>query len=300
MKHCYCSCFAPLAFVLSLSLYSSFSASQTTSHEADDFAISGSYHILYCNANSSANPQAAYLQALLPAVWISIQGLLRDIQRGITSRHGYAAFFKTNSNLDLVRQIYQDIADGPDTLTSAGPGTAIRPTPPTIICANPNQPDTVLLQQYCNDPVGYSEVVAGVPMNSGIVFLCPQFFHLPRIPRRAACPRVDLADNRFEAGDDGSELGKNQLAILVHEIAHIYLQERGLGGQEEVYGINGTVALNATASYKNAMNYAFYAAGKPLPKGLWERVLTVNNAAVQARCTEFPIPISEPGNDIHR
>ena len=262
MEYYHCPCFAPVALVISLSLYLSFSASQTTRHEADDFAESGSYHIIYCNANSSTNSQAAYLQALLPSVWQSIQGLLQDISRGIASQHGYAAFFKTNDNLEFVRQIYQEIVDGPDTLTSAGPGSQIRTTPPTIICANPNEPDTVLLQESCNGPVGHGGVLAGVPMNSGIVFVCPHFFHLPRVPRRAACPRVNLANNEFEAGDDGSELGRNQLAILVHEIAHIYLQEKGLGGQKEVYGISGAVALNATASYKNAMNYAFYVAGK--------------------------------------
>jgi len=239
-----------------------FANPQTTPHEADDFATSGAYHILYCNANSTTIPQAAYLQALLPTTWAYIQDLLQDIILGTASPHGYAAFFKTNSDLEAVRQVYQDIADGPDVFASAGPGHPSRLTQPAIVCANPGEPDTVLQQASCNDPMGFGRTVAGVARHSGIVHLCPIFFRLPRVPRRGACPRVDRATNRFEVGDNGLELGRNQFAILVHELAHVYLAERGLGGQEEVYGIQGTVEISASASLENAQNYGFYAAGE--------------------------------------
>ncbi|KAL6716163.1 hypothetical protein ACLMJK_005729 [Lecanora helva] len=256
------------------------SISQNTGNPADDFATSGSYHIVYCNANSTTNNQAAYLQTLLPTAWNYLHELFQDIPQGVTSRHGYAAFFKTHQNLEAVRQVYQDILDGPDVPTSAGPGTPVRLTPPTIVCVNAGEPDTYRFHEYCSRPAIRGSMVAGVPAHTGIVFLCPQFFRLPRIPRPGSCPRMDYAINQFAVADNGLELGRNQFAILVHEIAHVYLQERGFGGELETYGIQEAVALNASASYTNAMNYAFYA------------------AAIQADCTEFPSPPIGPGQQM--
>lgn len=96
--------------------------------------------------------------------------------------------------------------------------------------------------------------VGGVARNTGIVALCPIFFTLPRIPRRGACPSI--AGNKFTG--NGLDLARTQVAILVHELAHIY--NAGTLVVEERYGIQETVGLSAEGSFGNAQNFAYYAA----------------------------------------
>ena len=254
--------FCILIITIILILHLTCTSAGSSSHEADDFAESGSYHILYCDADDGISSQAAYLQALLPTVWSYIQELLQDIILGTTSPHGYAAFFKTDANLDDIREVFQDIADGPDVLSRGAPGTVARWSAPTILCVNAGDSETYLLQASCRVNQPGSRKVAGVTRFSGIVHLCPQFFDIPRMPRRGACPRVDATTNRFEENNVGLGLAKTQYAVLVHELTHIYLTARGVQVQQEVYDIQGAVDLNASASFENAQNFAYYAAGE--------------------------------------
>lgn len=177
-------------------------------------------------------------------------------------------------------------------------------TPPTIMCVNDGDPDTVAQQQTCRNPIGYNRrVVASVEQGSGVVELCPLFFQQPRLSRKEACPTVDKVANRFELEDDGRDLGRNQYSVLVHEITHIYMGESGFAEDDEVYGLKGTVALNASASLRNAMNFAFYAAGEfsrdlliCLACAVAENIVSADyGVAVQAGCTDFPTLGPEPG-----
>lgn len=265
------------------------STAQNTDNPADDFTTSGAYEIAYCHANSPSShtdpTQAAHLHAFLPTVWSHLQDLLHDIVQGTSSHHGYRAFFKTNRHLEAVRRVFQDIADGPDILTgmwNSDTRSFIGPTHwtvPTLVCANPGEPDTLLGQKTCiaSEPQEHGIVrVAGVAKHSGIVYLCPVFFSLPRIARKSACPFVHPAGNRF-AGN-GADLVRTQYAILVHELVHVYNAGASEEVVEEVYDIQETVGLNASASFVNAQNFAFYAAGEFLhftwlsPAFLWDAV----------------------------
>ena len=255
----------PAPLLLTLTFFFSSTTLQTTPNVFYDFGTSGSYRIQSCNlgAGISQDRQFTVLKHLLPTVWYSIQQLLQDIPRGTTSLHGYAALFKTDTNLESIRQVYQDIVDGPDILTYPPPDFQPRRTPPTIICANPGDPATIIYQEACNSPsVSYLPIQAGVAKHSAILYVCPSFFRLPSLPGPAACPRVNTTMNKFEPGDDGLQLSSSQFFVLVHEIAHLYLQAGGLGNWGEADGLDEAVALNATASRWSAINYAFYAAGE--------------------------------------
>ena len=163
-----------------------------------------------------------------------------------------------------MRQVYQDIADGPDVVIE-GPQGRNRLSPPVILCAIDGDPDTQRYQETCQNPKYYNKrVVARVVQGSGIVELCPLFFQFPKLPKVEACPVVDRITNAFLPDDDGRNLGRNQFSVLVHEIAHVYLREKGFVEDDEVYELRGAVGLNASASIANPMNYAFYAAGKSL------------------------------------
>lgn len=255
--------FIPTAILL-LTLFVHLPTIEATTNPADVWKTSGNYQIGYCNANVPGFniPQAAYLQALLPTVWSHLQELLQDITLGTSSTHGYTAFFKTNSNLEAVRQVFQDIADGSPILTGTwdknianftGP---VRSTKPVIVCVNPGEPDTINQQQNCYQS-GNAISVAHVGRHSGAVSLCSHFFDLPRTARRVACPLFDPVINRFVG--HGIDFTRTQYAILVHELVHIYNIPEGM--PEEVYDIQGAVNLDAVASFENAQNFAYYAAG---------------------------------------
>lgn len=254
------------AILLSVVFNLRLSVAQNTANPADDWTTSGSYQIAYCNANdpSVEHPEAAYLQALLPTVWSYIQNLLQDITLGTSSPHGYGAFFKTNDNLEAVRQVFQDIADGPDILTGAWNKTTetftgpAHWTPPLIVCVKPGDLDTLAGQEACNSGGRYTTTVGGVPKNSGIVYLWPIFFYLPMVAQKAACPGVNPNANKFVGS--GLDLGRSQYAVLVHELVHVY-HTMGIGEGMERYGIQETVELSAEKSLANPMNFAFYAAG---------------------------------------
>lgn len=241
-------------------LYASLTSGQNTEHEADDYAESGNYHILYCYANSTTS-QAAYLKAFLPQVFSSLEAVLRDLKLGTASRHGYKAFFKTDDNVEAVRDVFQKMIDGPDVLSGMATQEK-RLTAPTFICANEGEPDTAILRQTCGRPV---RPVMYVGENQGFVTICPLFWSLRRIPPRRACPSI--SDNQFAS--DGIALGQNQFAITVHELVHLFNPHDDM--RQEVYDIRDVFNLNATRSFENAHNFALYAAGKytartlPLP-----------------------------------
>ena len=245
---------------------------QNTPNPADDWTTAGPFNIAYCNAANYGPSQSSYLRALLPQFQDALNGLLQDLALGNASQHGYSAFFKSDSSLNPTQKIFGDMANGSKVLTGvwdANTGRFTEPPrweAPTFVCLNAGEKDTEGAYGMCQTAASASIAatssghqlhnVAGVAKNSGIVYLCPTFFHLPRVSRRASCPLVDSETNQFYG--DGLSLTTNQYAILVHELFHVY--NKGNARISEVYEIQETVDLSEQASQVNAQNYAFYAA----------------------------------------
>lgn len=221
----------------------------TAGNEIGDYAESGTYLIVYCNANTTGS-HAAYLQNLIPYMQSSLQAVLRDLNRG-TASPAYRAFFKTTKNLDAVRQVFTDIINGPDVLT-VGALNVTRWSPPTLVCADADEPLLQHLRDNCNTPTR-------PPMNTmqpaKIVSICPIFWTLPRVARKAACPWVVNGRLLTEPWN----LRTTQYAVLVHELVHVYNR---FDDRDEVYDLGDVVGLNATGSLGNAQNFASYAAGE--------------------------------------
>ena len=215
----------------------------------EDRAESGNYLIVYCNADTPGS-HAAYLQTLIPFTQSSLQAVLTDLDRG-TSSPAYRAFFKTNNNLDVVRQVFTDIINGSDVL-SVGAQNVTRWWPPTLVCADADDPLLHHLLARCNSP---APPVMNVLQPAKILSVCPIFWTLPRIARRAACPLVGNGELLTEPWN----LRTTQFAVLVHELAHVY---NGFDDREEVYDLADVVGLDATRSLGNAQNFASYAAGE--------------------------------------
>ena len=222
---------------------------QTSENEIEDRAESGNYLIVYCNANTTGS-HAAYLQTLIPFMQSSLQAVLADLGRG-TSSPAYRAFFKTNNNLDVVRQVFTDVINGPNVL-SVGAQNVTHWWPPTLVCADAGEPVLHHLLASCNGP---ARSVMNVLQPAKILSICPNFWTLPRVARRAVCPLVLNGELLTEPWN----LRTTQFAVLVHELAHVY---NGFDDRDEVYDLADVVGLDATRSLGNAQNFASYAAGE--------------------------------------
>lgn len=88
-----------------------------------------------------------------------------------------------------------------------------------------------------------------------IIAVCPIFWTLPRIARRAACSWVSNGSLLTEPWN----LRTTQFAVLVHELMHVYHR---FDRREEVYDTSDVVDLSAEKSLENAQNFAYYAAGE--------------------------------------
>ena len=171
---------------------------QTPENEIEDYTGSGTYLIVYCNASTTGS-HAAYLQTLIPFMQSSLRSVLSDLDRG-TASPAYRAFFKTNNNLDAVREVFTDIINGPDGLT-AGKRNVTHWSPPTVVCADAEEPSLRHLRDSRNAP-GRPPMIVIRPAK--LVAICPVFWTLPPVARKAACPWVVNGELLTEAGNLGS------------------------------------------------------------------------------------------------
>ena len=236
-------------YICLLTLCATIALCQTSGNEIEDDANSGNYQIVFCNANTTGS-HAAYLQTLIPYMQSSLQAVLRDLDRG-TASPAYRAFFKTNNNLDAVRQVFTDIINGPDVL-SPGFQNIPRWSRPTLVCADAEEPFLQHLRDQCKT---LSRPVMNTMQPAKIVSICPIFWTLPRIARKAACPWVANGELLTEPWN----LVTTQYAVLVHEMVHVYNR---FDVREEVYQMGDVIGLDATRSLGNAQNFASYAAGE--------------------------------------
>ena len=216
-----------------------------------DSIKSGNYLIAYCDANTTGS-HAAYLQHLVPYMQSHIEAVLSDLDRG-TASPAFRAFFKTNNNLEPVRQVFANILNGSEFLTVNSRGNGQFKAPPTLVCADT---DEAFLDHLIDECYGFVLPMAYIINPQKMVAICPHFFLLPHIARKTACPQIANGKVLTEP----TSLIKTQYAILVHELVHIY--NRFDDSEEEVYGFDDVVGLDAIRSVENAQNYASYAAGQ--------------------------------------
>lgn len=168
---------------------------------------------------------------------------LLDVQQGVSSTHGYTAMYKSNIFGSSVQKLMTNILHLPIT-QAAG-----RDQVPTFVCAKRG-----MQQKY---DIGYDPldrcIDTGVTSfwakDTVIVFICPSFTNLafqpvltPGGPQDVYCPVVQ--NNVFLGQSD--PLVKYQNYDLVHQLAHLYLQNQGLTSQtdpKEVIDWNGCVGL---------------------------------------------------------
>lgn len=142
---------------------------------------------------------------------------------------------------------------------------------PVFVCAKPDMGQEYNIGYDPLDGCARTGVNSFWAKDTTLVFLCPSFTTLefqpvfsPGGPRDVYCPVVQ--NNVFLGQSD--PLVKYQSYELVHQLAHLYLQDGGLTGQtdpKEVMDWNGCVGLGWTPleggiSVRNPFNLVYYAA----------------------------------------
>ena len=203
----------------------------------ENYTHSGNYLIVYCKAGVPRS-HAIYLQQLLPYMQSSLQAVLNNVNRG-TASPAYRAFFKTNDNLDTVRQVFTDIindfsviASRPQTVSSV------------LICTEADVPFLNQLRGRCSNPEG-TRTFTMEPHK--IVFLWPSIWSMRRAARKAACPVI--VNGQVET--EPRQLRLTKFATLVHELVHVYNKfdhmQHPSDDTDEVYDLEDVVGLNIQA-----------------------------------------------------
>ena len=259
------------------SIFSGFHALPQTP-QTDNSTDVGNYKLQRCS-----HAHTARFQILLPLFRTSIENAINDANLGTASPHGFAAFFKTNTSQNAVRDVFQKIAQGSDiAIYPKDPNSQPEMRQPTFVCVGRGHSDV----RNVYDQVCARDIPAAVIVNSNVIYVCPSFWDEHIFPTIDACP--PLFDNKLPL--TYPNMAETQYGIVVHELAHLYGTETQGHGREE-YDVQGAVELDAAASLGNPHNYALYACGG------WCYFFLSNvtestdlGLAVQAGCTSFPVP----------
>lgn len=220
--------------------------------------IASTYTIENCGAS---RPAIDYAVTLAKSTMIRT---LHDLQRGVSSPHGYTAMYKSDIWLDGLHHLMSNI------LFLSEVHVAGRDQTPTFVCVRPHME---LDLDIGINPFGHcqeAKVTSFWVKDTTVIFLCERFMDMllqpafsPSGPWDIYCPVVQ--DNVFPGVSD--PLVKYQCYDLVYQLAHLYLQHAGLTNEtvpKEAQDWNSCVALGG-GSGRNAFNLVYYTACKLAP-----------------------------------
>lgn len=202
------------------------------------------------------------MHTLVQAALDMLPAVIDDLQAGINSRHGYKAWFKSNTSKDYIQRVLQNI----HTVQSKfglQPQPDL-PTGPHFSCVGPN---TSALYPWMRLNPFYLCVTLFPGMKafyypgSSYILICPSFWSLQPWPSITSCPTV--MDNLFVGSR--AWLSDYQTYVLIHEMVHFYLGMNSLTldtAPREQYELNDCVALGKVNSFRNPANYQHYLASK--------------------------------------
>ncbi|KAI4139972.1 MAG: hypothetical protein L6R39_006022, partial [Caloplaca ligustica] len=213
------------------------------------------------------NPQAVSLQlygllGFLHQLRPHLESIVKDAKRGLRSPHGYAAFFKTNTNMRAVIAKYQQIIDATPVIVSEERAKVLgtRTPQPKFQCINEKELNTVDVGDLCNAGPSRQKRPIVVQPGTEMIYLCPLFFQVSQylLPLHG-CPTLD-ADGKFKPGDGRllqSGFGYMVYALVLMYNRDVYETHKNL---DKIWDMQYAVELNARQSVLNPESYGFYAA----------------------------------------
>lgn len=185
-----------------------------------------------------------------------------DAQQGTHSRHGFAAFFKSNSNIRNVAFAFQPLLDGRPIIINeerAASDQGTRARQPTLMCINEGDEKTADILAECKEVnKGPLAIWPGTEMMA----LCPDTFNKTLHPYATqTCPTLDRS-GKFKPGD--ASLVQGLFAKLVYNLVTMYYRKmyETYGDRDSWNDMQYAVELNARQSLSNRESYGFYAGGK--------------------------------------
>ena len=225
-----------------------------------DFTTSNNYQIINCNY-PQPNSYASKLQSLLPNILFFLrETVLPDARSGNKGSSAFATFFTDNQSRAGVASIFSRIISARK-VRSKRSG---RLEKPRFGCLKENAESQLEREGYqhvCTGKQGGSMPAIHISDAEDVYLCSPEFFNFPLWPTTADCPTVEggkLVPNDYR-------LSKNQMSILIHELAHLHGVNDRSGAAVEQYQVDDCAALRPMAKLKNAQNFALYAAGKSDP-----------------------------------
>ena len=196
------------------------------------------------------------LRQLLPEIQQALRRNIIDLDSGTTSVHGFRTFFKSNSNVAIIKSVFQAIIAGANTNSGDRP---------IIECLNPEdmtEEDQIeVYNKFCRSARRGVVEAMDFPKTS-LVVLCPRFWDHPRFPISDDCIDVNGRRGRAHFSERGLGLIHTRFSSLVHELVHLYNPLDAAYLKGEVYSAQECMALDADRSMENASNWALYAACK--------------------------------------
>ncbi|KAL8872957.1 MAG: hypothetical protein Q9174_001506 [Haloplaca sp. 1 TL-2023] len=236
-------------FQLFAILYLSYPVVWSRQLESRDDRTGGHYDIWECDGVG----QGTGMEQLLPDIIASLDLVLADLERGTASRHGYRTFFKTNTNLASVKQVFGAMKAG----------YKVNGHYPEIRCLvqEGREKHDFYFDAMCRESRLGPALSAALPATVSVM-VCPAFWNNPDFPNNDGCPAVSGRRGRRRFTDHGTGLSDTRLAVMIHELVHLYNpNDAGPEGEEE-YSLQGCADLDASRSLSHASNYALYAAGE--------------------------------------
>ena len=216
-----------------------------------------------------------------------LERVIADASLGTHSEHGYAAFFKSNSNIRKVVAMFERLVDAAPIIVDEDrvplTSTKTRTPQPQLMCFNEADAKNAALLQACNKSPQKDRQLVLIWPGTEMMIMCPTFFTVKQYPAAGAlCP--ELKDGKFKSGD--AALLKSAFAYVVYAFVNLYDRSM-MGDWTEKWDMQYAVELNSRQSLRSGENYAFYAGGKFQTHTL-SCEGTDRSIAVQGNCTSFP------------
>ena len=179
----------------------------------------------------------------------------------------FRIFFKDNRELPVVQKVFTDMAVGERVKKDSGSHT-LQSAPPEFFCAK----STDFTARYW-DECRSNDYNALTFDDQPYILLCPGFWEdlypiledenhntgndSSKMAEPPACPSFAIdAPGSFSSLPDNDWLVENKLAIMIHELSHLYTVNQVV---PERYAMRDCAGLTSTKAAHNANNYAFYA-----------------------------------------
>ena len=219
-------------------------------------SIKHGYLTSNCDARTLGAAEAAALDDLLASVQANLRIVVNQAKKGIASKNGFQALFKSSRNSGKVAVLFAKIMNAVEAENDPEQG----PITPLVICVAPEAhgeggQGMETLYIACQLNPGRR---AMQPLGRNLMLLCPSFWQLPSVPPAEYCPKKN-SQGIMSPNEPWLQL--NRQSVFVHEMAHMYLGHNYVA-VNETYRVADAVALSEEDSLRNPSNYAFFYAGK--------------------------------------